>query len=125
MKPRYDIDLEHACPKYERAVDILGKRWTPVIVRALLGGSQRFSELSAYAAPISDRLLSERLKELEREGIVERQVFPETPVRIAYVITAKGRELENVVEAIQRWADKWEALVEETPAVASQAKLSD
>lgn len=112
-----DIDLAHLCPKYERAVRILGKRWTALIIRALLGGSRRFTEISSYVGGISDRLVSERLKELEEEGIVERRVYPETPVRIEYVLTDKGRELEGVVEAVQRWADKWQA----TPARSEPA----
>lgn len=102
------VDLTRLCPKYERAVRILGKRWTALVVRGLLGGSRRFSELSSYVGGISDRLLSQRLKELERAGIVEKRVYPETPVRIEYVLTPKGRELQEVVEAIQRWADRWE-----------------
>ncbi|GAB4327164.1 MAG: helix-turn-helix domain-containing protein [Dehalococcoidia bacterium] len=88
-------------------MQILGKRWTPLIIRALLSGACRFSDIGAYVSPISDRLLSERLKELEVEGIVERRVYPETPVRIEYVLTDKGRELQDVVESIQRWADRW------------------
>jgi len=109
MKQPDQIHLERTCPRYERAVRILGKRWTPLIIRALLGGACRFSEIGAYVSPISDRLLSERLKELEVEGIVERRVYPETPVRIEYVLTDKGRELQDVVESIQRWADRWHA----------------
>lgn len=109
MRRRYDIDLAHACPRYEKAVQILGKRWTALIVRALLGGSRRFSEISAYVGGISDRLVSQRLQELEREAIVEKRVYPETPVRIEYVLTDKGLELQQVVEGIQGWADKWEA----------------
>ncbi|MBI1884873.1 MAG: helix-turn-helix transcriptional regulator [Chloroflexi bacterium] len=103
------MDLAHFCPKYENAVQTLGKRWTPLIIRALLGGSRRFTEISDYIGAISDRLLSERLKELERAGVVEKRVFPETPVRIEYVLSAKGLELQGVVEAIQRWADRWAA----------------
>jgi len=109
MKQPDQIHLERACPRYERAVRILGKRWTALIIRALLGGSRRFSEISAYVSPISDRLLSQRLKELEAEGIVEKRVYPETPVRIEYVLTDKGRQLQDVVESIQRWADGWHA----------------
>jgi len=114
MRRRYNIDLAHACPRYEKAVQILGKRWTARIVRALLGGSRRFGEISAYVGGISDRLVSKRLQELETGGIVEKRVYPETPVRIEYVLTDKGRELQQVVEAIQRWANKGES-----PAVAS------
>lgn len=96
------------CPRYERAVQILGKRWTPLIIRTLLARPRRFSDMTAIIGGLSDRLLSERLKELESCGIVERRVYPETPVRIEYALTGKGRELEQVVEAIQRWADCWQ-----------------
>ena len=107
MTVQYKIDLHRSCPKYERAVHILGRRWTPLIIRALLGGSRRFNEIAAYASPISDRLLSRRLKELEAEGIVERRIQPDTPVRIEYVLTPEGAGLQEVVEAIQRWADRF------------------
>ena len=96
------------CPRYQRAVQILGKRWTALIVRTLLSRPRRFSDMTTIIDGLSDRLLSERLKELEACGIVERRVYPETPVRIEYVLTEKGRELEQVVEAIQHWADCWE-----------------
>src|SRR3989304_8203808 len=106
--------MEHAlgdtmCPRYQQAVQILGKRWTPLIVRTLLPRPRRFSDMTSIIDGLSDRLLSERLKELEGCGIVHRHVYPETPVRIEYALTSKGRELEQVVEAIQRWADCWEA----------------
>ena len=95
------------CPRYEGAVQILGKRWTALIVRTLLTRPRRFSDMTAIISGLSDRLLSERLKELEACGIVERRVFAETPVRIEYALTAKGLELEQVVEAIQAWANAW------------------
>jgi DNA-binding HxlR family transcriptional regulator len=104
---------DRMCPRYQAAVDILGKRWTALIVRTLLPRPRRFSEMTAIIAGLSDRLLSERLKELERCGIVERTVFAEIPVRIEYTLTAKGRELDGVVEAIQSWANEW------TPAEAA------
>ena len=107
MQVQDEIDLHRSCPKYERAVQILGKRWTPVIRRARLGGARRFSEIAAYTSPISDRLLSRRLKELEMEGIVERRIYPETPVLIEYTLTPEGAGLQEVVEAIQRWADRF------------------
>ncbi len=95
------------CPRYQRAVEILGKRWTTLIIRTLLPRPRRFSDITAIVG-VSDRLLSERLKELESCTIVERRVYAETPVRIEYTLTAKGLELERVVEAIQHWADCWE-----------------
>ncbi len=99
---------EEMCPRYERAVQILGKRWTALIVRTLLPHPRRFSEMTDVIHGLSDRLLSERLKELEACSIVERRVYADTPVRIEYLLTNKGRELQHVVEAIQRWADCWE-----------------
>ena len=101
------VSLDDYCPRYERAMSIISKRWTGLIIRALLAGSCRFNSISSYVPGLSDRLLSERLKELESEGIIERRVYPETPVRIEYVLTGKGRELRTIVEVVQVWADRW------------------
>ena len=100
-------DFSHYCPKYEEAMAVLGKRWTGLILRALFSGSSRFSSICAYVPGLSDRLLSERLKELESIGIVERRVYAETPVRVEYVLTLKGEQLRPVLNAIQDWADAW------------------
>jgi DNA-binding HxlR family transcriptional regulator len=99
--------LAEFCPKYEEAISILGKRWTGLILRALLSGSCRFSAISGYVPGLSDRLLSERLKELEANGIVQRQVYAETPVRVEYLLTPKGEDLRQIVAAVQSWADVW------------------
>jgi DNA-binding HxlR family transcriptional regulator len=101
------VDLIDFCPRYEKVVSIISKRWTGLILRALLAGSCRFNSISAYVPGLSDRLLSERLKELEAEGIVERRVHAETPVRIEYLLTPKGEELRDIVAVMQRWADRW------------------
>ncbi len=95
------------CPLYHHAVELIGRRWTGAIVRALLGGTERFSDLTAVIPGLSDRLLSERLKELETGGIVIRTVVPETPVRIQYHLTDKGRALASVVDALSDWASGW------------------
>jgi len=87
-------------------MDIIGRRWTGLIIYQLLQGPQRFNVIEA-ALPISGRLLSERLKELELEGIVLREVFPETPVRIQYSLTDKGLALETVIRDLQRWSKIW------------------
>ncbi len=100
-------ELQAFCPKYHQAIEIIGRRWTGVIVRALLAGNTRFSQIRATIPGISDRLLSERLKELEAEGIVERRVRPDTPVRVEYHLTPKGEALAGVVEAASAWADQW------------------
>ena len=107
MATHEEVDLTEFCPRYEQAMAIINKRWTGVILRALLAGTCRFSGISAYIPGLSDRLLSERLKELESEGIVERRVYPDVPVRIEYVLTAKGQELREIVEVMQVWANRW------------------
>ena len=106
------------CPYYHEAVELIGRRWAGVIVRALLGGATRFSDIARAVPDLSDRLLSERLKELETAGVLDRHVVPETPVRVEYHLTEKGRELAPVVEAISLWADRWVAPPDHAPEVA-------
>ncbi len=100
-------DISGFCPLYHRAIEIIGRRWTGVIVRAMLAGTTRFSQIRSTVPGLSDRLLSERLKELEAEGIVDRRVLPETPVRIEYRLTPKGEALASVVTATSAWAEEW------------------
>ena len=100
------------CPRYHKAVELVGRRWTGAILRALMAGHVRFSDLAATIPGLSDRLLSERLKELEAEGIAERRVYPETPVRIEYRLTPKGQALEKVVNDLSAWAEEWLAAEE-------------
>jgi DNA-binding HxlR family transcriptional regulator len=95
------------CPVFQGAVELIGRRWTGAIVRSMLAGSHRFSEILAGVPGLSDRLLSERLRELEAAGIVARTVYPETPVRIEYRLTAKGAELRAIVHALDEWAERW------------------
>ncbi|HVL65075.1 MAG TPA: helix-turn-helix domain-containing protein [Actinomycetota bacterium] len=95
------------CPAYTRAIEIIGRRWTGAILRAMLSGASRFSEILGQVPGLSDRLLSERLKELEAEGIIERRVTPTTPVRIEYVLTDKGDSLSSVIRAVAEWAGRW------------------
>lgn len=106
------------CPKYHRAVELIGRRWTGAILRALMSDVSRFSEICGTVPGLSDRMLAERLKELETEGIITRTVVPETPVRVEYALTDKGRDLETVIGAVSGWAERWEAADEEvkTPA---------
>lgn len=95
------------CPTYTRAIEIIGRRWTGAIVRSLLAGASRYSEILGAVPGLSDRLLSERLKELEVEGIVERRVTPSHPVRIEYFLSEKGRGLAAVVRSVATWAEQW------------------
>lgn len=98
---------EHMCLRFQKAMDILGQRWMGMIVLALTEQPRRFGELAAHLQIISERMLSERLKELVAEGIVERRVIPETPVQVEYRLTAKGEALHGVMKAITHWADRW------------------
>lgn len=100
-------DVDRVCPYFHRAIELLGKRWTGAIIRVLLEGPRRFHEILQAVPGLSDRLLSERLRELEAEGIVDRIVYPEMPVRVEYRLTEKGRALEPVIRELHRWADRW------------------
>ena len=95
------------CAYYHRAIELVGKRWTGAILLVLLDGPAHFSEIRDLVPDISDRLLSERLKELESEGIVERRVIAGSPVRVEYAMTDKGRALEPTVRALKDWAQQW------------------
>src|SRR3712207_8319617 len=95
------------CPAYSKAIEIIGRRWSGSIIRSMLAGASRFSEILAAVPGLSDRLLSERLKQLEQEGIVERRVTPCTPVRVEYHLTEKGLGLGAVVRSVNDWATAW------------------
>lgn len=101
------MEKYHLCPKFEDAFELLGKRWTGLIIRTLLNEQKRFTDISTAIPNMSARMLTERFKELEIHGIVIRTVYPETPVRIEYELTEKGKELSTVMDEIQKWAEKW------------------
>jgi DNA-binding HxlR family transcriptional regulator len=98
---------ETCCSAYHQAIELIGKRWTGAILFVLLDGPLRFSEVKLLVPDLSDRLLSERLKELEAEGIVERRVIDEMPVRVEYALTEKGIALEPAVRSLKAWARSW------------------
>jgi DNA-binding HxlR family transcriptional regulator len=101
------MEKYHMCPKFESAFELLGKRWTGLIIRTLLSGKKRFSDIADAIPNMSARMLTERFKELEKEEIIIRKVYPETPVRIEYELTEKGTELQAVMDEVQKWAEKW------------------
>jgi DNA-binding HxlR family transcriptional regulator len=92
------------CSLYHRAIELVGKRWTGAILLVLMDGPLHFSGIRQLVPELSDRLLSERLKELEAEGIVERRVLEGSPVRVEYSLTSKGRALEPTLGALKEWA---------------------
>ncbi|HAQ07983.1 MAG TPA: transcriptional regulator [Bacillus bacterium] len=94
------------CPRFEKAMTIISQRWTGMIIYQLLSGPQRFCTIESSMG-VSGRVLSERLKDLENEGIVRREVYPETPVRIEYSLTEKGKALEPLMREIENWSQRW------------------
>jgi DNA-binding HxlR family transcriptional regulator len=102
-----DRAIPELCPRFHRASELIGRRWTGAIIFVLLKARCRFATLREAVPEITDRMLSERLQELEDEGIVARTVIPEMPVRVEYELTKKGRALAAPIEAIAHWADKW------------------
>lgn len=96
------------CPLYHRAVELIGRRWTGAILEILIqGGALRFSQIASAVADLSDRMLSDRLKELEAYGLVKRTVHPGPPVRVEYALTRKGEELAPALDELKRWARAW------------------
>ena len=95
------------CPRFHGAVELIGKRWTGAILWVLMDGPARFGEIQARVPDLSDRLLSERLKELEDAGVVERIVEDERPVQVTYRVTESGKALAPVIREIGRWAETW------------------
>jgi DNA-binding HxlR family transcriptional regulator len=92
------------CTRFHRASELIGRRWTGAICR--------FATLRDAIPDITDRMLSERLQELEEEGLVERTVIPETPVRVEYSLTRKGKALAEPIGAIANWAEKYVPMAE-------------
>jgi DNA-binding HxlR family transcriptional regulator len=101
------VRRDTCCTQYHHAVELVGKRWTGAILFVLMDGPTRFSEFKQLVPDLSDRLLSERLKELESEDIVERRVLDGSPVRVEYALTRKGMALEPAVRALKAWAKNW------------------
>lgn len=90
-----------------QAFDILGKRWNGLIIHVLMDGEKRFSDIADLIPQISSRMLAQRLKELEQYNVIERTVYPETPVRILYSLTECGRDLSSSLASISDWAKRW------------------
>lgn len=99
--------ISACCPLYHEAVELVGRRWTGAILRVLMDGPMRFSEIAQSVPELSDRLLSERMKELEARGMVERTVIPGPPLRVEYSLSRMGHELEPALSELQRWARRW------------------
>lgn len=97
------------CPHFHAAIELIGKRWTGAIICALTERPMRFREVAKAVPGLSDRLLSQRLRELEDEGLVRRDVEAGTPVRVTYSLTEMGRELDPSIRELRIWARRWRA----------------
>jgi DNA-binding HxlR family transcriptional regulator len=96
------------CPRLHEAVELVGKRWTGAILAVMLqGGAMRFSQIAQAVPALSDRLLSERMKELEARGMVERRVTGSSPARVEYELTKMGSELAPALAELESWAHRW------------------
>lgn len=110
---------DKVCEVFHRSVEIIGRRWTGAILYALCQRPSRFSELRDAIPEISDRLLTERLKELEEVGILVREVGSSRPIQVLYRLTPKGEALQPALKAIHEWANAWNA-----PAEPSEPSVS-
>jgi DNA-binding HxlR family transcriptional regulator len=96
-----------ACLRFQAAIELIGRRWTGAIIYVLMNGPATFSEILPQVPELSDRLLSERLKELEEAGLVSREVIPSRPPKVSYSLRDKGRALKPALDALGEWAVRW------------------
>jgi len=95
------------CPRFQYAIELIGRRWIGAILRVLVAGPARFNAIMTAVPGLSDRLLTERLRELEREGLVTRTVSPDRPIRVTYALTECGRSLSDIICRVGSWAERW------------------
>ena len=108
--------MSEFCASYASLMDLLSRRWMGIILRVLMAGPHRFSEILAAVPGLSDPLLTQRLRELESKSLVERRVLPTSPVRVEYELTEAGRDLERAVQILSQWAEKWLPVITSEPA---------
>jgi DNA-binding HxlR family transcriptional regulator len=99
--------VSQVCSRFHRAIELIGSRWTGAILQTLLQGRTRYAAIKAAIPDLTDRMLSERLRSLEGENLVLRIVVPDSPVRVEYDLTPKGRELQDALKEIGAWAERW------------------
>lgn len=101
------LPVSQVCSRFHRAIELIGSRWTGAILQTLLQGRTRYAAIKGAIPDLTDRMLSERLRSLEGEGLVVRSVIPDAPVRVEYQLTEKGLELQNALREISSWAERW------------------
>lgn len=110
------------CPVFHHAIELIGRRWTGVILHAILAGCTRYADIRDAVPGLSDTMLGERLRELEAEGLVTREVSDRPPIRVDYRLTDKGEALDDAIAAIASWADRW--VEEDTAQTAPPARAA-
>jgi DNA-binding HxlR family transcriptional regulator len=100
-------EVHRVCTRFHAAVELIGARWSGAVLRAMFTGAHRFADIRAAVPGVSDTMLTQRLRELEREGLLTRQVLATSPVRVEYHLTAKGAELEPVFDTLITWSHRW------------------
>nr|AGS49313.1 transcriptional regulator, HxlR family [uncultured bacterium esnapd2] len=100
-------DIHRVCVRFHAAIEMVGTRWTGAILRAVFTGHHRYAEIKAAIPGLSDTMLATRLRSLEADGLIVREVSQEPPVQVQYRLTEKGLELEPVIESLIGWAHKW------------------
>lgn len=100
-------DIHPVCARFHAAIELLGARWSGAVLQALFTGSHRFADLRAAIPGVSDTMLTQRLRELEEAGLVERRVMPTSPVHVEYHLTQMGREAGPVLDAVIAWSHNW------------------
>jgi DNA-binding HxlR family transcriptional regulator len=99
--------VHRVCTRFHAAVELIGARWSGAVLRAMFTGAHRFADLRAAVPGVSDTMLTQRLRELEREGLLTRQVLATSPVRVEYHLTTRGAELEPVFDTLIAWSHRW------------------
>jgi DNA-binding HxlR family transcriptional regulator len=96
-------EIEHICTNFHNAIEFIGKRWMGAVIYALLEGPKRYHEIISTIPGISDRLLTERLRDLENEGLIVKKILSTSPKKVVYELTPIGIELEEVINILIKW----------------------
>jgi DNA-binding HxlR family transcriptional regulator len=105
--PGIEHDPAVVCATYHQAIELIGKRWTGAILSILLRGPARFHVVVSAVPGMSERLCADRLRELEAARLVTRRVLPGPPVAVEYALTDAGRDLDEALSALGKWAHRW------------------
>ena len=114
--------VSQVCSRFHRAIELIGSRWTGAILQTLFQGRTRYGAIKAAIPDLTDRMLSERLRSLEAEDLVLRIVVPDSPVRVEYDLTPKGRELQDALKEIGAWAERWIPLEDDGQSKVTQSE---